>query len=499
MLRRFVLLFIYVALSVQTKSQECFIEYPVGDNETIYFRAGDMSGEYNYSVGSVSDDVTGVSLPIALRVDEDCCYIDKVYAENIIKGSFCCALGLGNGDVFVVSICGDNVFDDMYEKLWMAILNPDLDVVKETYIDISESYLSYGNAVHAVVNDKNEIVVITQIADSYTLYKGVHYDYAFYKVNMECDLLKSSCLENISYYGDITDFTTIPNTDRYAVFGNGMRANNVETVFYIDDDLNYISSDFIDNPDNYPDFLFPKFMCVDHWYDENSFLMSAQSSRTSGRNQWHPLVLKMDTQMTVMDVLDLERIDTTDYVSQFKSMSYVDSSTIYISTFWFNGVMDGSSSNTATIFLINERLDLLGRKDIDMKEFLNILHIQPTPDKGCMIQAYINNGHRKRPIICKFCRSDFEIKTYVSNYDELSDVKVYPSPVSSLLNIDVDGFNGENVNVKIYDIQGRRCLDKDVVMDGNVMTIDVSLLGNGTYIYHISDKTKSVQNVFIKE
>ena len=147
---------------------------------------------------------------------------------------------------------------------------------------------------------------------------------------------KQSYLENPSRYSDISDFIKVPNTDCYAMYGNGMTTLGVETVSYVDDDLNYMSTTIIDDFDNYPNNILPMFICVDYWYDENHFLMSANSSNTDGINDLHPIVLKMDTDMNILKTLSLERIDTTDYVSQFRSMAYVNQEKIYISTFWQN-------------------------------------------------------------------------------------------------------------------------------------------------------------------
>ncbi len=497
MLRRLVLLLLLL-VSVKAESQRWLIDYPSGETEEVNFIGGDVSGEYNYSVGYKYDRFKCMIKPIALCIDGEGSYKDKVYHE-IEKGYFCYALRLGCGEVFVVALCGAGVEDEVYDSLWFAIINTNLEVMKEEYVKIEAPYFSYGNTIHALENDNDEIIVVTQVTDDIQSEVNYNYDYAFYKVDNDCELLECSYLKNSSCYADISDFAIVPNTNLYAVFGNGMNPNNLETVFYIDDDLEYVTFDFIEDFDEYPNLLRPKFMCVDRWTDDG-LLMSVQSTQTKGVNEWCPMVLKMDSDMNVVDVLNLERYDTTDYVSQYRSMLYVDSTTIYISTFWYRGRLDGIlPKNHATIYLINDNMELLGRKTLEMTHFFNVLYIQATSDRGCLVQGYVDDGEQKRAVICKLAKSDFEIAVNVCDVS-FSDVNVYPNPVSSLLNIDVCDNEGKSVKVEIYDMLGRRYLDKDVVLNGNTIMLDVSPFPDGMYVYRVEYGEDSVvEDVFIKE
>ena len=500
MIRQLILL-LFVFMCVEVESQQWIVDYPSYEDEMICFIGGDISGEYNYSVGFKYNQERDVYNPVALCFDKEGAYKDKSYHETIEKGYFCYALGLGDGNAFVVARYGSDVEDDRYEGLWFAIINTDLEVIREKRVELEEPYISYGEAIHALMNDKNEIVVVAQIADDILSVEDYDnsYDYAFYKLSKECDLLKNSYLKNTSYYADISDFTLIPNTNLYAVFGNGMNHNNVESVFYVDDNLDYISTDFIEDLDNYPNLLRPKFMCVDRWFDENVFMMTIQSPSTKGNGKWCPMVLKMDIDMNIIDMLNLEHLDTTCYISQFRSMAYVDTNTIYISTFEFAGMVNDDVPNKASIYLINEELDLLGRKDFEMEHFFNVLYVQPTIDKGCIIQGYIDEGERKRSVICKLSRSDFEMPVNMLE-EKVLDMSMYPNPVSSLLRVEMRNYKGKCVNVKVVDMLGRRYLDQDVVMNENVVSLDVTALTNGLYLCHIEyDKGCYLNRVFVKE
>jgi hypothetical protein len=498
MKRCLLLLFILFVANV-AKSQQWFYEYPCGNNEIVYFITGDMSAHYNYILGTLYDNNLGLSYPLALCVDEDDVIVDRVFDDTFDKASFIASSGMGDGNALVVAMCSMNHMDDIYEKLWVAVLNPNLDVVSEIYLEIEEPYISFGPSAQILMNDDNEIVLVSKVTDSIPEHTIVKYDFVFYKFDLNCNLVKQSYLENPSYHSEISDFIMVPNTNYYAMFSDGMHVSGAETISYIDKDLNYMSTSLIDKYTNYPENIRPEFISVDYWYDENHFLMSVMSANTDGINDWYPLVLKMDTDMNIVKSLSLERIDTTDYVSQYRNMAYVNNDKIYISTFWQNSTLVESFPNTATVYQINEELDLLGRKDFDLGVFMNILYIQPTLDEGCIIQAYLDYNTHEVPVICKLKSDDFEVVTEIVENKE--DLNFYPNPVSSLLNINVENMMNENVKVVITDVLGRRYLDEDFYLSEGAFSINVNSLKSGTYIYSVKseDGRYVLKNKFIKE
>lgn len=500
MKRLFALLSVLLAINV-VEAQQWSYEYYCDENESTLFITGDMSAHYNYVLGTLYENDSNKSNPIALCVDDDGLYADKVFDEKFYKSSFITSLGLGNGNVFVVALCSENDEDDMYEKLWMAVLNPDLDIMCENYLDVEEPYISYGLSAQTLMSDNDEIVLVTKVTDSIPLHTVIEYDFLFCKLDWNCNLLKKSYLENPSYHSNITDFIKVPNTNYYAIFGNGMHVSGSETVSYIDDDLNYLSTSIIDKMSNYPDNILPLYVSVDYWYDESHFLMSAMSAHTEGINDWHPIVIKMDTDMNVVKSLSLERVDTTDYVSQFRSMAYVNPDKIFVSSFWQNGSYFETFPNTATVFLINKELDLLGRKDFEFGNYMNILYIQPTRDEGCVVQAVLDCDTSEMSYICMLKAQDFEIITDVLENKDGFEYDFYPNPVSSDLYINVKNIMNEKVRIVITDMMGRRYLDKDLCLNKNTLSINVASLKKGNYIYSIMDADGRcmMSDKFIKE
>ncbi|MDP2175638.1 MAG: choice-of-anchor D domain-containing protein [Bacteroidota bacterium] len=82
----------------------------------------------------------------------------------------------------------------------------------------------------------------------------------------------------------------------------------------------------------------------------------------------------------------------------------------------------------------------------------------------------------------------------VENYNMLQDeIKVYPNPVSNLLNIEL---NSETAQLSIMDFMGKTILN-DIVNQN--ATIDVSELANGIYTIHIKTKTATRSVKLIKQ
>lgn len=77
-----------------------------------------------------------------------------------------------------------------------------------------------------------------------------------------------------------------------------------------------------------------------------------------------------------------------------------------------------------------------------------------------------------------------------TDYSEVS-VKIYPNPVSDMLNI--KGIN-TTAEVSLYDTSGRRLFTSKI--DSNTNTIDVSEL-SGMYFIHIVTKNKSISKVIM--
>lgn len=484
---------------VYSEAQRWFVEYPHHENEDVVFITGDMSGAYNYSLGYRYDKTYDILYPHALCIDQCGSYISGEFDYKWANGAFNSAIGLGDDNIFVTAYCTDNETSDLYDKMWVAVLDPDLNVKCENYVGVEEPYASYGYVADVVVNKDNEFVVLAKVAKNVIDGMMQNCDFVFYKFDAQCNLLSSSYLENTSYDSEISDFVYVPNSNNYAVVGRAMNVTGVNSIFYVDENFDLLSCMPIDRPDNYPNYIRPYFVSVGNVYDDNSILMSMQTKNTVSKSEYCPLVLRVDKDMNVLDSIKFERYDATDYVSQYNSIVYVDSDVIYVSSFEIKD-MFGVIPNTASVYLIDEELNMLGRKTFELGWFMNILYIQPTIDGGCVVQAYYEKESDKIPVICKLNVNDFNDEIVVDEYRTEFVVAGYPNPVSSVLNINVENFKDKKIRVMICDISGRRCLEKDVVIDDKILSLDLSSLKQGLYCCYIIDNSNNVvKKTFVKD
>lgn len=496
-MRRIIVLLMNLLVCFYSEAQQWFIEHAHKDNEDVVFITGDMSGIYNYALGYRYDKTSDKLSPYALCVNQDGDYRSKEIQYEGEDGSFNSAIGIGDENIFVTAYCTNDKDLGLYEKMWIAILDPDLDVLYENYISVERPYLTFGYTAHVVVNKNNEFVVLAMVTESVTKKVMRNCDFVFYKFDDKCNLLSTGYLGNTSHNSDVSDFVYFPNLDRYAILGRAINVTGENSVSYVDEDFNFVSCMPIDDPNNYPNYIRPYFVSVGHLYDDNSILMSMQTKNTMSDAEYCPVVIKFDEEMNVLDSIKFERYGFTDYVSQYNSIAYVDSKTIYVSSFEVEDAFV-ASPNTASVYLIDDDLNMLGKVAFELGYFMNILYIQPTIDGGCIIQAYYENASDKIAVIGKLDVDDFIDETVVDEYRKEIAVECYPNPVSSILNINIDNKIDRNIRVIIYDISGGRCMDNYYNTEGNVLSLDLSLLKRGVYYCNIICDDNITTEVFVK-
>ncbi len=70
-------------------------------------------------------------------------------------------------------------------------------------------------------------------------------------------------------------------------------------------------------------------------------------------------------------------------------------------------------------------------------------------------------------------------------------IKVFPNPVSDLLNVQFEDMNMENAKYQLFDLQGKLIEEKSLNSITN--QIDASTLPNGTYMLNINQSDKLLQ------
>ena len=81
------------------------------------------------------------------------------------------------------------------------------------------------------------------------------------------------------------------------------------------------------------------------------------------------------------------------------------------------------------------------------------------------------------------------IKEVISSTQELGGrkVTVFPNPASDFIVIQIEGFLRKNLHVRIFDINGRQVLEKQMIQDGLVNYIDAQTFNAGNYYIQLND------------
>ncbi len=131
-------------------------------------------------------------------------------------------------------------------------------------------------------------------------------------------------------------------------------------------------------------------------------------------------------------------------------------------------IFDYNDNNGFNIAIIDLNNDKISPVMNSAKYFVN----------GARWGVWFSNGIR-----------DLSTATKEINKNIVSETFVYPNPVSNTLNITSKDFNTD-INISIYDILGKKALDKVVRINNNNLSLDISNLKTGNYLVKITNGKK---------
>lgn len=89
--------------------------------------------------------------------------------------------------------------------------------------------------------------------------------------------------------------------------------------------------------------------------------------------------------------------------------------------------------------------------------------------------------------------------TTVSTHFSNTDIKLFPNPASSVISLESSIYNQQAVLVAIFDLNGRKLLEKNFLAEKEVVEVDLSNLEAGMYLCRISFDNRSATKKIIKE
>ncbi len=480
--------------AIVAQSQQWVIKRPF--EEGVILRGGDCNGIGNYIVGNCNNvGKSGYTDAYAMYVNNDGEYVEKTFRHEGYRTNLCAAIGLDDGNAFVVGIKGGTLTDIYHDTLWISVMTPELEIVEEHNYPLIEPYKTWTSDVYLAFNNYGEIIVLADVSekDYPMITNGV---YAVFKCDTHGNILKSKYFAEGHGVGGArpTGIIRVPDSDMMMLLGQGFSYSNYHSICYIDNDLekvNVYQLPWKESIWNY----------TDYWKPNGHFLMSSTTFHQGATSEpQYAAVFEVDDRGRYIDTLVYDRPDTADYTAQFGSMAYAGNDDIFIATFCQKGVY-GQMTADAVICLIDSDLNLKGTKRLkDDGTLIRILRCCRTSDGGCLVFGQCPNI-KDRELLCvwKLLPEDFILPWTLNDNPEVSPHhEAYPNPTSGYFNVILDNEESQNVVVSITGEDGCKYFERRLEARGK-LTVDVSSLENGAYFYEITTKGRSIRKgKFIK-
>lgn len=483
-MRRF-LIWMLCLMSISVHSQQWMIAYSM--DEGAFLRSGCCNGNGNYVFGGCDNEYGVYANAYAMYVGNDGSFITRKFVYDGYKSEMCSAICLDNGNAFVVGIKGGTLSDHVYDSLWIAIVNQELDVVEEHCYPFVAPYKTWTSDVYLDFDSEGHVIVLADVSEKdYPLVtNGV---YVVLKCDVDGNVLQTQYFSDGHGPGGArpTGIIKVPDEDKMMLMGKAFMANGAHSIAYIDNDLNLVGAypiPWMESAWNYSDY----------WKDGNHFLMSSLTYHYNVNDSYYAAVFEVDDKGHYVDTLVYDRADTADYTAQFGSMAFFDEETIYITTYWENGLNE--NPNDVVVLLIDKDLNLLGTKKLMFNDVkIRPLHCQVTADGGCLVYGKSKKTNGTDIIIVwKLLPEDFVIPWTLTDLPMvLQHYDVYPNPVSNCLSFVLENYDNQCVSICIWDERGLKHFERKFYNCGGVLTIDVSTLENGTYVYEVKKSGKNI-------
>ncbi|MCD4664265.1 MAG: T9SS type A sorting domain-containing protein, partial [Bacteroidales bacterium] len=457
-------------------------------------------------VGKIGDRIIWEFDALVVKVFPDGEYISRRFERGDTVSFLNEIILLDDGNYMALgSYSKEGNFNER-DHFWICKLDEELNTVFEKFFVVNEFYHSVA-ASHIFNDDKNNIIIAGIANYFHPPNPTTMYDLMLIKLNQEGDTLLTKYHH---YYGiqRAYELTQIPNSSDYLIIG-GDFDDILSSAEYIrvDSAFNIISFK------NIPDYICPDISLgsqgsSDYWVSDTSFIYSASFSYPD-KNETTVSAFVIDTNANLLQELYFDNPDTIEYAAWKNSMAYVNDTTIYIGGFqtymnpWLN------HPTILQLYIIDKELNLLGSKDFGGDANNELIGIMPVSDGGCLMYAtrFDNEqGIPERDIrLIKILREDIEtsISPMTATKEVLLqyDYKPYPNPATQFINIPlIECTTHKNKRISIFNINGKKLVDREIKGEGNVLQVDIHSLPPGIYLYHITSNGKeAVRGKFIKK
>lgn len=421
---------------------------------------------------------------------------------------------LGNGNY--LTTVGLHASESDTVKFGVIVFDGDLGIVSSR-LYIADS-IAEGVSVGHLLLDDDETVVLCGHYEYTVGFQTINRPF-FYRFDELGDSLSCRYVKPLpsdsEYFFDKFQCNQIkrdPRSDGYIIFGNAESSTNTvqyygtNHVLFYDRDFNCRNSQFCP-VDEDMHALFEA-MNSDTWLSDDRMLVYGNSCYTLGPPGKKSYLMLADISLdgTVNRYDRFSNIPDTIIDTRGRSwMSMVNDTTIYGSYYIYRD-FKGSFDTRPGVCLFTKDMEILAVRTMS-SAFIGCYpyDIVSLHDGGCVLlcSRLSFDKYHYDAVVIKLSREDLNpIPCSVKDipHDKLHAV-AFPNPTRGELNIDISGLpdNTEN-RVSITDMQGMVRMSRIIRGDGNLLTIDVSSLEAGTYVYSVFNSEKELlKGKFVKE
>ncbi|MDD3701920.1 MAG: T9SS type A sorting domain-containing protein [Bacteroidales bacterium] len=440
---------------------------------------------------------TGTLDAFIMKVHPDGSYITKQYELTDYNSAFNRVVILDNSNYMVLGAKGDSNNVYYYNYFWIVILNQELEILSKKSYAINSYYTGLGAFMNAIIDNEGNIAVVCSVLEKVG---PDHYfpDYAMYKLTQEGDTLLSRYYQ---YPFDQTPYELMrmPESNNLLLLGSRITHSAIPSIVILNSEMEVIQSNsFSTNP------LPPDPSSATKWLNETDFLLAGTRQFQNKRyNNNYIAVFRANTSAELFEELVLSATDTSIYGAWRKNITEANDSTIYVAGFQPN--LNPNLPNTVFLFLIDSKMNLLGRKSFFIGDVsYHVWGILPMQDDGClMMLSRHENGYLKRDIyIRKYLREDFEILTHLTELPAAAlNSKAWPNPADDVLHISLENLPQDSeFRLQIYNTAGQKYFDKAFTASANSVQCHIGVLPAGNYVYQLQTASgKAGSGTFIKQ
>ncbi len=490
-MRRFFLTLLTAIISMAVNAQQWEIDF--GDPESYTALSSGIVNDQGEAVfvGNYGPDENHY-YPLIMRVSANGEYDYRIFDTIVGNVRLTHIVQQGNGTYFASAVVQPNNLG-VGEEVVFLLLDANLNIISVKRYEKPEMVLGLRGG-RLMLDDDGTVVF--SCAYWYQTTYGQRTKPCFYRFDVNADTLSCSYVTGTlpSDY-DCYQLLQTPNDNGFVVLCAGL--NGKCSLLMYDHDFNY-EDGFILSPAFRQSFAHAY---SDHWLSDNRLLILGDMWPFEEYTRWNIGMADVGLDGTFDRWDRVYHKQDTAIQSSSQCMAYVNDSTIYGGA-WFYKALGGERH--ASVCLYDTDMEMLGRKDFVESEYgsSSCCSVLPMKDGGCLACLFLDGGYSYKLI--KLSREDLNpIPCSVKDVPNVAAIEAaaYPNPATTELNIDISGLpENKEHRVQISDAMGRVCMDRIIRGEGNVLTVGISTLKPGVYIYTIyNTENDVVKNKFIKE